>query len=120
MTKTKKKKHIPMRMCIVTRDRKPKMDLMRLVRVDGKVKVDPKGKERGRGANITMDIDVFDEAVKKGLIAKSLKLKRRLTEEEVEQLRKDFKEAIEERKFRRGKKKVVVRVKKGKVEKVEE
>ena len=60
--KVKRKKHVPMRMCIVTHQRKPKMELMRLVRVNDKVKVDLLGKERGRGANISMDLEVFDIA----------------------------------------------------------
>lgn len=116
MTKkeAKRQKHIPMRMCIVTRERKPKMELMRIVRVRDKVKVDPKGKERGRGANIAMDAKVFDEAAKKHLIEKALKLKRRLTEAETRKLRKDFIEAVELRKFRKGSKPVVIRVDKDK------
>ena len=112
--KTKREKHIPIRMCIVTKERKPKMELMRLVRVGDGVKVDPKGKERGRGANICMKEDVFDEAVKKGLIEKALKLGKRLSKEEVNELREDFLKAVEERKFRRGNKPVVVRVDKKK------
>ena len=119
MTKLKKPKHIPMRMCIVSREKKPKIELMRLVRVDDNVKVDPKGKERGRGANISMDVKVFDEAARKHLIEKALKLKKKLTEDEISKLRKDFIQAVDERKFRRGNKPVVVRVTKDKkVEKV--
>jgi predicted RNA-binding protein YlxR (DUF448 family) len=118
MPKKERQKHIPMRMCIVTRKKKPKIELMRLVRVDDKVKVDPKGKERGRGANISMDEKIFDEASKKHLIEKALKLKKKLTEAETRKLRKDFIEAIELRKFRKGSKPVVVRVGKEKFKKV--
>jgi predicted RNA-binding protein YlxR (DUF448 family) len=104
----------------VTKERKPKMELMRLVRIDGDVKVDPKGKIRGRGANISMDAKVFDEAAKKHMIERALKLEKKLSKEKLEKLRKEFIEAIEERKFRKGSKPVVVRVGKDKkVEKVE-
>jgi len=120
MAKKKKmrEKHVPMRMCIVTRERKPKLGLMRLVNVNGKVKVDPKGKERGRGANICMEEDVFDEAVRKHLIEKALKLEKKLTEEEVKKLRKEFLDAIERRKFRKGSKPVVIKVDKEKWRKI--
>jgi predicted RNA-binding protein YlxR (DUF448 family) len=121
MAKKQREKHVPVRMCIVTKEKKPKIELMRLVRIDGTVKVDPKGNLRGRGANISMNVKVFDEAIKKRLIERSLKLKRKLSEDEIKSLREDFKKAIEERKFRKGSKPVVVRVgKNGKAEKVEE
>lgn len=117
--KQQKKKHVPMRMCIVTKERHPKSELMRLVRIDGKVYVDPKGKKRGRGANITMDIDIFDEALRKGLVQRALKLERKLTDVEKKKLRDDFREAVERKKFRNGKKAVVFRVSKEEVEKIE-
>jgi predicted RNA-binding protein YlxR (DUF448 family) len=83
---------------------------MRLVKTDDEVKIDPKGKLRGRGANISMDIKIFNDAINKGSIERALDLKRKLTDEEVEKLRKDFIKAIEERKFRRGSNPVTVRV----------
>lgn len=118
MTKSKRQKHIPIRTCIVTKEKKPKRELMRLVRIGDEVKVDPKGKERGRGANISMDVDVFDEAVKKHLIQKALKLKRKLSEEEVVKLRKTFIKAIDEKKFRKGSKPVTIKVSKGQLKKI--
>ncbi|MBN2016106.1 YlxR family protein [Candidatus Dojkabacteria bacterium] len=105
-----KQKHVPIRTCIVTKVKKPKMELMRIVRVDDVIKVDPKGKERGRGANICMDIKVFNKAVRKHLIERALKLERKFTKKEIEKLRKDFQEAIEEKRFRKGRKPVVMRV----------
>ena len=114
MSKEQKKKHIPMRICIVTRERKPKAELMRLVRVGDVVRVDPKGKERGRGANICMDIKIFDEAVKKGFIKRALKLKKNLDRDKVAKLRKNFIAGIETKKFRKGNRSVVLRVKKDK------
>lgn len=116
--KDQKKKHVPMRMCIVTKERHPKSDLMRLVRLDGKVYVDSKGKKRGRGANISMDMKIFDEALKKGMIERALKLNRKLTDHEKKDLRDNFSEAIEKKKFRNGNKAVVFRVSKDEIDKL--
>ena len=114
----KKVKHIPMRMCIVTKEKKPKADLVRVVRVGEVVKVDPKGKERGRGANMVMNVKIFDEAVKKHILERALKIKRKLRAEEVKILRSDFAKAIELKKFRQGYKPVVIRVDKEKLKRV--
>jgi predicted RNA-binding protein YlxR (DUF448 family) len=114
----KKVKHIPMRMCIVTKEKKAKVDLIRIVKIGEIVKVDPKGKERGRGANIVMDVKVFDEAVKKHILERALKIKRKLKPEEIKSLRSDFIRAVELKKFRQGYKPVVIRVDKEKLEKV--
>ena len=112
-------KHVAMRMCIVTKIKLPKSDLMRLVRIgDDKVIVDPTGKARGRGANISMDLEVFEKAVKRGMIERALKIKRKLIKEEVENLRSAFKEGIELKNFRKGNKPVVIKVKKEELEKV--
>ncbi|MBU0976515.1 MAG: YlxR family protein [Patescibacteria group bacterium] len=116
--KAQREKHVPIRMCIVTKEKKSKAELMRLVRVEDKVKVDPKGKERGRGANISMDMKIFDEATKKHLLERALKLGRKLSLSEIESLRKDFEKAIEERNFRQGNQPVVLKVDKEKWKKV--
>jgi predicted RNA-binding protein YlxR (DUF448 family) len=112
------KKHIPMRMCIVTHEKKSKSELIRFVKIDNTVKVDLKGKERGRGANISMDIDIFEKSVKKHLIEKALKLGRNLTEKEINKLRSDFTEAIDEKKFRKGNKPVTIKIDKDTFKKV--
>lgn len=116
MTKKHKQpheKHVPMRMCIVTRERKPKAELIRVVRLeDGTVQVDPKGKLKGRGANMTMDLDVFDQSVRKHILEHALKLERKLTEAEVVKLRNEFEQGIAEKQFRRGNRNVILRVKK--------
>lgn len=116
--KVQRQRHIPLRTCIVTREKKPKNELMRLVLIEDKVMVDPKGKLRGRGANICMDMRIFDQAVKKHMIERALNLKKKLTDDEIEKLRKDFEKAIEERKFRRGSKAVTIRVTKNGQKKV--
>ena len=53
----------PLRKCIVTNEMKPKNELIRVVRnKEGEVFVDPTGKKNGRGAYLTMDHDVIEEA----------------------------------------------------------
>ncbi len=116
--KGRKIKHIPMRTCIVTQEKKPKKDLIRLVKTKEGVKVDLKGKEKGRGANISIDLEIFDQAIQKHLIEKSLKLNNNLKEEEISVLRETFKSAIEEKKFRKGKKHIILRVHKNGTKKI--
>lgn len=114
-----KEKHVPMRTCIATGIKLPKNELLRLVKTpDGVVKVDLKSKLEGRGANISMSMDSFDLAIKKRAIPRALKLERQLTKEEVEQLRVEFEQAIDEKKFRPKDKPVTIRVKKEEVEKL--
>ncbi|MEZ4660067.1 MAG: YlxR family protein [Caldilineaceae bacterium] len=45
-----KPKHVPQRTCIACRTVAGKRGLVRLVRVDGRVEIDPSGKRAGRGA----------------------------------------------------------------------
>ena len=56
-------KKIPMRMCVVTRERFPKQELIRVVvNKEGKVIVDVTGKANGKGAYIKKDIEVLKKA----------------------------------------------------------
>ena len=120
-TKKVKEKHIPMRTCIAIGIKLPKNELLRLVRTsDGGVKVDPRSKLEGRGANISMTLEAFDLAIKKRAIPRALKLERSLTKEEVDLLRIEFEQAIAEKKFRPKDKAVTIRVKKEMVEKLKE
>lgn len=122
MTKQSKKvkeKHVPMRTCIATGIKLPKNELLRLVRSsDGAVKVDLRSKLEGRGANISMNMEAFDLAIKKRAISRALKLEKPLTKEEIDQLRIEFQIAIDEKKFRPREKPVMIRVKKEVVEKL--
>lgn len=113
-------KHIPIRTCIATGVKLPKNEMIRLVRTEaGEVVVDLKGKIRGRGANLAMNAEAFDLAVKKRAISRSLKLEKPLTPEELERLRTEFVNAIEQREFRQGNKPVVVRVTREELDKAE-
>ena len=56
-------KKIPMRMCVVTRERFPKQELIRVVvNKEGIVTVDVTGKAKGKGAYIKKDIEVLKKA----------------------------------------------------------
>lgn len=56
-------KKIPMRMCIVTRERFEKRELIRVVRnKEGKVFVDESGKQNGKGCYLKKDKDVINRA----------------------------------------------------------
>lgn len=68
-----KNKKTPMRSCIVSREKLPKSDLLRIVRrVDGQVIVDTTGKINGRGAYIKKDIEVLEKAIKSKILDRVL------------------------------------------------
>ena len=56
-------KKIPMRMCVVTKERYEKRELIRIVRnKEGEVFVDESGKLNGKGCYLKKDIDVINKA----------------------------------------------------------
>lgn len=60
-----KTRKIPMRSCVITRERLPKQELIRVVRTpDGEIIVDETGKKNGRGAYIKKDVEVIQKANK--------------------------------------------------------
>jgi len=62
----KKKRKIPLRQCVVTRERLPKEELLRIVRnKEGEIKVDETGKAHGRGAYVKRDAKTVEAARKK-------------------------------------------------------
>lgn len=67
-----KKKKVPLRKCIVTNEMKPKKELIRIVRnKEGEVFVDPTGKKNGRGAYLSRDLNVVDQAIKSKALNKA-------------------------------------------------
>ena len=63
-----KVRKIPLRTCVVTKEKLPKQELLRIVRTpEGDVEVDLTGKLNGRGAYIKKDVAVLEKA-KKGKI----------------------------------------------------
>lgn len=58
-----KVKKVPMRTCVITKEKLEKRDLLRIVRTpDGEVVVDPTGKANGRGAYLKKDGLVIKKA----------------------------------------------------------
>lgn len=60
-----KQKKVPLRKCVVTDERLPKRELVRIVKnKEGQIFVDLTGKQNGRGAYIKLDKSVIDKAKK--------------------------------------------------------
>lgn len=68
-----KVKKIPLRTCVITKERLPKKELLRVVRTpEGQVIVDEVGKINGRGAYIKRDVQVLEKARKKKVLERHL------------------------------------------------
>ena len=68
-----KTKKIPMRSCVVTKEKYPKMELVRIVRTpENEVIVDLTGKANGRGAYLKKDITVIEKAQKTKILNRIL------------------------------------------------
>lgn len=60
-----KTKKIPLRSCVITKERLPKQELIRIVRTpEGNVVIDPTGKINGHGAYLKKDLQVIEKAKK--------------------------------------------------------
>lgn len=80
-------KKIPMRSCVVTREKLPKQELIRVVRTpDQEVIVDLNGKANGRGAYLKKDLEVFEKAKKSKVLDRILEIE--VKEEIYEELKK--------------------------------
>ena len=70
-------KKVPCRTCVITKEKLPKNELIRIVRTpEGNVVIDETGKQNGRGAYLKLDVNVIDKA-------KSSKVLNRVLETEV-------------------------------------
>lgn len=70
-----KTKKIPMRSCVVTREKYPKGELIRVVRTpENEVVVDLTGKANGRGAYLKKDKEVFAKAQKSKVLNRVLEV----------------------------------------------
>ncbi len=65
-------KKIPMRMCAVTREKLPKMELIRVVKTDNGVVVDETGKVNGHGVYLKKDASVIKIAQDKKILSRAL------------------------------------------------
>lgn len=70
-----KQKKIPMRTCVITKEKLPKQELIRVVRTpDGTVIIDEKGKVNGRGAYLKKDLEVLKKAKASKILNKHLEI----------------------------------------------
>ncbi len=70
-----KVKKIPMRTCVVTKEKYEKRELVRIVRSpEGVVEVDLTGKKNGKGAYIKLSKEVIDKAIKSKALDRALEV----------------------------------------------
>ena len=68
-------KKIPLRTCVVTKEKLPKRELIRVVRTpDGEVVIDETGKLNGRRTYLKLDKDVILKAQKTKILDKNLEV----------------------------------------------
>ena len=71
-----KNRKIPMRSCVVSHEKLPKNELIRVVNnIDKGVIVDLSGRINGRGAYIKRDINVLEQAIKSKVLERHLETK---------------------------------------------
>jgi predicted RNA-binding protein YlxR (DUF448 family) len=64
---------VPMRQCSGCRERKPKKELIRVVRdPDGNISLDFKGKKSGRGAYVCPNRECLEKAIRSRALERSL------------------------------------------------
>ena len=70
-----KNRKIPLRSCVVSKEKLPKQELIRVVKNnENLVFVDLTGKSNGRGAYIKKDIEVLEKAVKSKALERHLEV----------------------------------------------
>ena len=68
-------KKIPMRKCVVSNERYPKGELLRIIRTpEGNIEIEQTGKKNGHGAYLKKDINIIQEAKKNNSLARALEV----------------------------------------------
>ena len=81
-----KVKKIPLRTCVVTNEKLPKRELLRIVRTpEGEIIPDVSGKANGRGAYIKASIEVLEKAKKNNALSRHLEVE--LKEEDYDKIK---------------------------------
>lgn len=70
-----KQRKIPMRMCVVTREKHPKKDLIRIVMTENGLIADLSGKVNGHGVYLKKDKEVIKKAKEKKILDKLFETK---------------------------------------------
>ncbi len=82
-----KERKVPLRTCVVTKEKLEKKDLLRIVKNnEGKVFADETGKANGRGAYIKKDIATLEKAIKSKALDRHLETT--VSDEVYEEIRK--------------------------------
>ncbi len=70
-----KVKKIPLRTCVVTKEKLPKKELVRVVRTpEGNIIIDESGRANGRGAYLKKDLEVFKKAKQSKILNRHLEV----------------------------------------------
>lgn len=69
-----RRKHIPVRTCVVCRERDDKRTLTRLVRTPDGLQIDRTGKQNGRGAYLCDRVTCWRKAAESDILNKALKM----------------------------------------------
>lgn len=68
-------KKIPMRTCVVSREKCEKRELIRIVRTpEGIVEIDETGKKNGKGAYLKLELDIINKARKTKVLDRVLEV----------------------------------------------
>jgi predicted RNA-binding protein YlxR (DUF448 family) len=73
MAQSTHQKHKPMRMCAVCREHADKRTLIRIVRTEHGIQVDPSGKLNGRGAYLCEQESCWERAVTTDVLGRALR-----------------------------------------------
>ncbi len=65
---------VHLRMCVVTRELKPKQELVRLVKKDGAILIDEKQKMQGRGVFVSKDAEIVKSLKKSKALNRAFKM----------------------------------------------
>lgn len=87
-----KRGHIPIRTCIGCEEKKPKREMIRIVRQSDNIFVDLTGKASGRGAYICVSLSCLEKALKKKALSYALRCS--ITPEILENLKRDLQQEI--------------------------
>ena len=70
-----KSRKIPMRTCVVTKEKCEKRELIRIVRTpEGNVEIDSHGKKNGKGAYLKLSTEVIEKAKKTKALDRALEV----------------------------------------------
>lgn len=93
MEQNQKQRKIPLRQCLGCNERKPKKELLRVVRTpEGEIELDFNGKRSGRGAYICHDVKCLRKARKSGRISKNLECE--IPDEVYDRMEKELSEEL--------------------------